>query len=349
MKKPLEIADNSASEVLYDIAELMGVEVDERTHEYCINIPESIGSGHITAYEFDNGFGVVDADFYIKDPIEFHFKKGMVQPLKLFFNREAAVEHGFSDESTFTTLNRLENIIAAGTHLSNHIIKVPANTSVCFYSLEINRKKFETKVEDFIEELNDELISLLRDVNGINQFLYKSHFSLDISSFIEEFTECELEGLMRHIYLEGKAYEIFVHQLKQYVDDQNDPDKRKILRKSTIENVQKATEIIENEIDSVINVSALANRVGLNQNTLQNGFQVLYKSSVNEYIRNLRVETAKDLLENSDLNITQITYKVGINSRSYFSKLFKKKYGLTPKNYLTQARFKDKDNASQSA
>ncbi|MBE15682.1 MAG: AraC family transcriptional regulator [Dokdonia sp.] len=349
MSKHLEIADNSASEVLYDIANFMSVDVEKRTHEYCLNIPEAFGSGHIRAYEFANGFSALEADFYAKEPLQFNFKNGLVQPLKMVFNREAPISHGFSSDHNFTTLKHLENIIAAGTHICHHILKVPAETSVCFFSIEINRKKFETKVEDFVPNLNDELISLLRDVNGINQFLYKSHFSLDISQFIEEFTECELEGLMRHVYLEAKAYEIFVHQLKQYIDDQNGPENRKILRRSTIENVQKAAEIIKAELDSVINVTALANRVGLNQNTLQNGFQVLFKTSVNEYIKNLRVETAKELLEHSDLNITQITYKVGINSRSYFSKLFKKKYGITPKTYLSKTRNKKGFEPPQSA
>ena len=50
---------------------------------------------------------------------------------------------------------------------------------------------------------------------------------------------------------------------------------------------------------------------------------------------------AKELIENTGLNITEITYSIGINSRSYFSKLFKEKYKLTPKECLDQVR-KDK-------
>src|SRR5690606_28439653 len=98
--------------------------------------------------------------------------------------------------------------------------------------------------------------------------------------------------------------------------------------------------IIMKEIESIDNVAKIAKRVGLNQNTLQNGFQYLYKTSVNEYIKNYRIEKARELLEESDLNITEITYKIGISSRSYFSKLFKAHYGITPKQYLEQNRKK---------
>ena len=47
---------------------------------------------------------------------------------------------------------------------------------------------------------------------------------------------------------------------------------------------------------------------------------------------------AKELLLNTDLNITEITYKIGINSRSYFSKLFKEKYGMSPKVFQNKNR-----------
>ena len=82
------------------------------------------------------------------------------------------------------------------------------------------------------------------------------------------------------------------------------------------------------------NILALSRRVGLNQNTLQNGFKHLYGTSVNQYIKNARMELARELMESTGLNITEITYKIGINSRSYFSKLFKQRYSMTPQQYM---------------
>ncbi len=338
MSEQLKIHDNISSDVVKGLAHSLGVDYEENNREFCLEIPESLGSGNVKAYEFDSGFGVVEADIFLKESLDIEFKRGVVHPLKMIFNRQSQFEHGFTIEEGFTSLKRLENIITASTAKSNHIFKIPAGESVCFFCIEINRKVFEEKIETFLLDMNEDLIELFRDVNGINQFLYKSNFSLEISKFIEEFTECELDGFMRHVYLEGKAYEIFTHQLKQYLDDLNGPERRKILRQSTIESIEAAAEIIKEEMETLINVSALAKRVGLNQNTLQSGFQQLYGASVNEYLRNHRVDTAKVLLETTALNITEITYKVGINSRSYFTKLFKKRYGQTPKSFIAQHR-----------
>ncbi|SHJ10862.1 helix-turn-helix domain-containing protein [Aquimarina spongiae] len=346
MRKKISIQDHSVHKVVIDLATSLGVDYEQTHHECCVRLPDEMGSGYVRSFQFDFGVGVVETDYLLNKEFRFELEKGTIHPLKVIFNRESSFFHGFEEGKELHEVRRLENTMVASTPTNNHIFKIPANVPICIFSLEINRKLFEEKIESFLPNMNTDLIDLFRDVNGIKQFYYKNYYSLEISKFISEFTECELTGFMRQVYLEGKAYEILTFQLKQYLDDLNEPDKRLILRQSTVESIQKATSIIRDEIESMDNVVNLAKRVGLNQNTLQNGFQQLYKTSVNEYIRNYRIEKAKEFLESSDLNITQITYKVGINSRSYFSKLFKKKYGVSPKQYLDQIRNQKDDSRS---
>ncbi|WP_378175532.1 helix-turn-helix domain-containing protein [Aquimarina sp. SS2-1] len=338
MKKKIQIKDENVKDIVIDLASSLGVEYEESYHEYCLRLPEEFGSGYIRSFQFDFGVGVVEADYLLKKDFYFEMEKGIIHPLKIMFNRESGFYHKFEDDTEFRKIRRLENIMLSSIPKNNHIFKIPADTPICIFTLQINRKKFEEKIESFLPEMNDDLIELFRDVNGINKFYYKNYFSLEISKFISEFTECELEGFMRQVFLEGKAYEILTHQLQQYLDDLNQPDKRLILRQTTVESIEKAVSIIQEELETIGSVINLAKRVGLNQNTLQTGFKQLYKTSVNEYIQNYRIETAKELLESTSLNITEVTYKVGINSRSYFSKLFKKKYGISPKQYLDQVR-----------
>lgn len=347
MKKKIELQDQNIHNLVIGLAENLEVDYEESHHECCLRIPEEYGSGYVRSFEFDFGMGVVEADYLLKKEFQFELEKGVVHPLKIIFNREASFFHGFEKSKQLHEIRRLENAMVASTPANNHLFKIPANVPICIFSLEINRKLFEEKIEAFLPDMNEDLIDLFRDVNGIKQFYYKNYYSLEISKFISEFTECELTDFMKQVYLEGKAYEILTYQLKQYLDDLNEPDKRLILRQATIEAIEKAVSIIEDEIESMDNVVTLAKRVGLNQNTLQNGFQQLYKTSVNEFIRNYRIEKAKDLLESSNLNISEVTYKVGINSRSYFSKLFKKKYGVNPKQYLDQVR--NNESGSRSA
>lgn len=346
MAQQMHVGDMQAKDVVVDMARILDVDFHEDNNEICIDIPESLGTGYIKAITFDFGLGVLEVDCKLKQAVVLGLNNDLVQPLKMIFNREAAFDHKFSDIEEKHNIEHLENVILSSNGKHGHIFSIPADETICLLSLEINRKLFEKKIEDFLSDMNENLEQLFKDVNGINLFYYKNHYSLDIAKYIEEFTNCDLSGFMRSVYLEGKAYEILTAQLKQFLDDLNEPDTRKILRQSTVEKIKEAAEIIREELDNVPNILVLAHRVGLNQNTLQNGFKVLYKTSVNQFVKNERIQLAKELLETSDLNITQITYKIGINSRSYFSKLFKERYGISPKAYADKARQNKKKTKS---
>ena len=68
----------------------------------------------------------------------------------------------------------------------------------------------------------------------------------------------------------------------------------------------------------------------------------IFKSDVGmppmRYLRLLRMERAKDLLESSFLSVKEIAYRVGLNDESHFVRDFKATYGSSPACYRTQFR-----------
>ena len=338
MSVTFEIRDTDTKQLINDLADNLKIDVEEENNEHCLRLPSKLGSGFVKGTCFENGVGVLEFDCQLKKELVLEFKKGLVHPLKLIFNRESPIVHRFDEIDGEHEIQRLENAILSSTPHNNHIFSFPPNQPICVYSLEINRKLFEDKISEFLPEMNTDLMDLFRDLNGTQLFYHKSHYSLEIAKFMEEFTECDLTDFMKTVYQEGKAYEILSHQLQQYLDDLNGSGEHKILRQATLSKIEKAAEIIHDELNRMDNIVSLAKRVGLNQTTLQLGFKKLYNASVNEYIRNYRIEKTKEYLENTDMNITEISYKVGINSRSYLSKLFKEKYNITPKEYHTQVK-----------
>lgn len=347
--KKIKLKDYEVREVMLGLASALDIDYEENNNELCMRIPETMGKGYIKGYCFDHGIGILEFDCLLKKAMVMELEKSIVNPLKIIFNREDSFMHHFTGDTDKHEIRHLESTILSSTSKSNHVFELPANQPICIFGIEINRKLFEDKISEFLVDMDESLEGLFRDVNGINLFYYKGYFSLNIAKFIEEFTNCELEGFTRAVFLEGKAYEILTSHLEQYKDDQQEPEKRTILRQTTVSRIEEAASIIEEELATIDNVLALAKRVGINQNTLQLGFKQLYKTSVNEYIRNFKIEKAKEFIETSEMNITEITYQIGINSRSYFSKLFKERYGLTPKQYLTKTRNSDTSSENKSA
>lgn len=62
-------------------------------------------------------------------------------------------------------------------------------------------------------------------------------------------------------------------------------------------------------------------------------FKQYYKLSPNDYILTRRLSIAKNLLKTTDMRINEISYKVGYTDVYYFSKLFKKREGISPSGY----------------
>ncbi len=97
---------------------------------------------------------------------------------------------------------------------------------------------------------------------------------------------------------------------------------------------QFTREVMGNLNDPDLNVSMLAEKFNLSHSTLYRKIQNITGMPPNEFIRNIRLNEAAKLLINTDLNIAEIIVVVGFNDQSYFTKCFKKKYNLTPKEYV---------------
>ena len=66
-----------------------------------------------------------------------------------------------------------------------------------------------------------------------------------------------------------------------------------------------------------------------------------------KYMKNLKLEKGKELLETTLLSVKQITHEIGLNDESHFVKDFKNAYGLTPSRYR-YTNFRGKSIASRS-
>ena len=74
--------------------------------------------------------------------------------------------------------------------------------------------------------------------------------------------------------------------------------------------------------------------VGLNVKALKEGFKELYGKPVINYLFHYRMEEAKKMLEQGNENVSEIAPQVGYSSASHFITAFKRKFGVTPKQYL---------------
>ncbi|CAN7622658.1 AraC family transcriptional regulator [Paenibacillus sp. LjRoot153] len=93
-------------------------------------------------------------------------------------------------------------------------------------------------------------------------------------------------------------------------------------------------EMIEEQYkDLNLSMQSIASAMKLSSAHVSKQFRLHESVSISEYINDVRLGKALQLLETKDYSITRIMEMVGYNNESYFFKLFKKKFGITPKEY----------------
>lgn len=97
--------------------------------------------------------------------------------------------------------------------------------------------------------------------------------------------------------------------------------------------IQEIESYISRNYEKDITLQDIAERFYLSREYISRKFKQEYKETITNYIAAIRIEKAKELLENPHLKIYEISFKVGYQNERYFSKVFKKSVGMTPNEY----------------
>jgi two-component system, response regulator YesN len=92
-------------------------------------------------------------------------------------------------------------------------------------------------------------------------------------------------------------------------------------------------EYIEINFKEDLPLDKLAKIIGMNKFDFSKIFKGRFGKSYLSYLNDVRIEKAAELLENDELSITDVVFFVGYKSVEHFDRLFKKQYGMSPRDY----------------
>lgn len=103
--------------------------------------------------------------------------------------------------------------------------------------------------------------------------------------------------------------------------------------------LQRCITIIEdNLMETSFNVKTLAADLGMSHSNLYKKIKATSGQSINSFIRFIRLRKAAELLINTNLNINEAAFRVGINDTKYFREQFQKLFKLTPSDFIKKHR-----------
>ena len=116
------------------------------------------------------------------------------------------------------------------------------------------------------------------------------------------------------------------------LEEQVDQVKMKSPDDQLLDRVMKV--INKNISNSDLSVDGIAEEVGISRVHLHRKMKELTGQTPHDFIRNIRLKQAAKLLSSQNMNITEVMYACGFNNAASFSTIFKKFYGMSPREYM---------------
>lgn len=243
--------------------------------------------------------------------------------------------------------NRKENIKledalkrANNKLLEERCIISPVEISVLNTSCEEYPYELEFSLEKEIKNMNLEGICKLIEINK------KIHNN--IKSIIQEMILVLSRTVLRDLEDSNLIYYVKNKYIKKISLISSDEDlwnillkfskecidiNREFWRKDKVNLIEKINEYIQKYYKENITLNSISEVFFISPNYLSSIFNEKNEISITEYINILRIEESKKYLKSGNMSITDICKKVGFNSSSYFSQIFKKFNKITPNEY----------------
>lgn len=330
----IEIIASEPKDFLSQIQKVIGGQISERWNEFNLVIKNKYATGNIRYIPFDWGVNLLNFNIKFQDEIILKIKDHEeFNPLRFIYPSAGNLKHRFAIEKESLLIEQFQSLIFANKDGGYHYITLPEKEKIEINVIQIIRKDFLKKRTTNVATLNEKLYEVFVDTNHKKRFSHHGTLNFKMADLVKKLHKIKAKGMLRILKIEAKIYEILSVHIQQH---------NSILEKDTLpENINKSELKIIRKVGNAIiknpakeySLKQLSFSSGLTQAKLQEGFKFLYNRTVTEYIRHLRLELARELLKNTDLNISQVVYSIGFSSRSYFSKIFKEKYAITPNQF----------------
>lgn len=105
--------------------------------------------------------------------------------------------------------------------------------------------------------------------------------------------------------------------------------------------MDKVLAIIEKNMeDPNFDTDLLCREIAMSKTNLYHKLKSITGNSISEFIRSVRLNKAKEIMVNEDVLINEVMFKVGIQTQSYFTRVFKNEFGVTPRQFLQDLKSK---------
>ncbi|WP_318312629.1 helix-turn-helix domain-containing protein [Flagellimonas crocea] len=328
--KTISLRTANINEVFNQFQEAIGGELSMDAKEHILKVNGTLGNGLIKGTSFKGGISYMEFDVEFAENLVLVANSPKYNPICFAYCSQGQVSHSFGLDGQQQLLENFQTGILTSKNNQDNVLYFEKNVHLKMIIVLV----FPVKNNDERAHLNQELQKLFFKDDVADNFTYVGSYNLKLADMVRQLNTIKEKGIARRLMIEGLVHLILALEIQQHSDDLNKSElSESSLTSKEQEIIQELSLFINNYPEKELSVSYLCKKGGLSPSKLQEGFKLMHGTTVTDYIRDVRIIKAEDLIKNTDLNISEVVYSIGFISRSYFSKIFKAKYNCSPKEY----------------
>lgn len=213
--------------------------------------------------------------------------------------------------------------------LYNSNIDIPINISL---SKKSKLVIFVITIQNLISYFkgHSEKIPFIKNKIYENSYIEKP-LSIQEKLIISQLEDYILDYEFENLYLTLKLHEILIHYFSS--SNKKEQENKKMDDKLVLQ-LNEIKKLLMDNIASPPTLKSISYTVGLSEYKIKEGFKKLYGKTISSFILDTKLEIGKDKLDMKVKQVKEIAYDLGYENPSHFIEAFKKKYGITPKQWM---------------
>ena len=324
--------DGIGKEFIPYLSEFFKVPMLNEWGETSVHFNNKLGVGSVRNMVFNYGVNLMRFDISFREDTDITFVFEEEVPMDFIFLTKGTLNFIMPTHENHELKSYQNIIIQYPTH-SHNTFQFPAKENIRLNIIRIKPEEYIQKKNNNIEYLQADLQDVFNNKKPNSIYNHFGNFNLKIADQIQQLEAIPHDGIVRTLIIEGHMNIILGLQLLEHENFIKNIWLPESISQKDIEKIHDATNFIQVTLSDSISVNSIARKVDLPPSKLQLGFKLLFSQSVSEYIKELKLLKARDLLKNTDLSVSEVVYSIGYKNRSYFSRIFSDRYGILPTEY----------------
>ena len=254
--------------------------------------------------------------------------------VQIIFNLNQDIEWQVGEDPSFpryqkVNMRRGEVCIYRNDNIGTSMF-YPSGRRYQFRSIQMTTERFSALLQMLFPE---------NEANRIEKLVFsrveKTRITPEMFRILSEIDSADRYAEFKGAYLETKMIELTAQVLFGIVNGEGSENTKKEMNidpqdRLSIEHLREKIQFVPyEEYDAPV----VASKMAMSLSKLNRLFRQMYDTSLHAYVQEMRLEYAATLLAREKINVSEAAIRSGYSNMSYFSKAFRDRFGMSPKEY----------------